>query len=625
MTNTNESSHVDEFKQLYDRAEAPGLPKQLSRYRFVSCLTDGEYKKTWILEKSNGQKVLCKYACGEYIAMLRTESTFFTFGKFPFIPYTFDYFETEDGSYLLREYIEGLTLHELIEKKGPLSLSYAVSLMKRLCGCLSRFHSANPPIIYRDLKPDNILLHPSGDCYLIDMGTARTYHTDNSADTVSFGTPDTAAPEQFGARQTDARTDIYSLGILFYYLLTGELKIQDNKLKKLPGKAAALIRKCTAFDPDNRYSRVSEVDAALSAFSDKNGHRRIIAAAAGVCALLAGIFLFLRHLATPPEIVFSSPLLEQAVREELNIPEGSPIYEKDLEGVTRIVICGNTVVSIKMDHYQFQSYHLIDGELHGYGDISDISLLAKMPNLRYLVLDYQNIRDISPLADLPLLTLSLCGNPITDLSALKGHKSLQELYLSQTAVTSLDALSDCAALISLDCSYSPVISLKPLLGLPIRSLYTAEISVTDWESLSELPLVNLYCSYIPAEIYGQFENIPTLRNLTLHNCGITSFDELGSLYYLQRLDIRSNRLQNLDGLENFTNLSIIVLSENPITDLSPLANMKNLHSLDIATGIDTDFSFLNEMPWVTRVAVKNAQLDAVYDAVEEPWFSLVVE
>lgn len=105
MNSAEVSSLITEFEQTYKNTATPPLPEKLSNYRFYSCLADSDHKKTWILENTNGQKVLCKYASGEYVEMLRTESSFGTLGKFPFVPYVFDYFETGNGAYLLREYI----------------------------------------------------------------------------------------------------------------------------------------------------------------------------------------------------------------------------------------------------------------------------------------------------------------------------------------------------------------------------------------------------------------------------------------------------------------------------------------------------------------------------------------
>lgn len=630
MTDSEKHFHAEKFTKEYEHAEEPALPESLSGYRFISCLADSGKKKTWILEKANGQRVLCKFASGEYMDMLRTESEFFSLGKFPFVPYVFDYLETPEGAYLLREYIEGQTLSDLVEKEGPLPLDRAIPLIGQLCSHLSRLHASVPPIIYRDLKPSNVVLTSSGDCYLIDLGTVRTYNEDNTVDTVFIGTVGTAAPEQFGARQTDARTDIYALGILFYYLLTGELEIQERKLKKLPSKAAGIIRKCTAFDPNNRYSQVSLVADALQTSARKKVRRAAVAAVV-ICTVAAlGTYLFVPKPTpaapdtpeVPEQIVFSSPLLEQAVRETINKPEGEPVYEQDLVQVTRLYICGDTVFQSAEEHSQFEHNHTINGEQHGYGDISDISLLEKMPNLHTVVLDYQRIYDISPLRNLHLTTLSLCGNPVTDLSGLQDQKALRELYLSETGVTSLAGLENCSALLTLDCSYTAVVSLEPLSALPIHSLHLTDTPVSDFETLSSLPLAELYLSYVSSEHFAYIENITSLQNLTLTHCGITSLKELSCFNQVYLLDVTFNQITDLDGLEEFTRLQHILLANNPITDLSPLAKMGNLSHMSLATGTDVDFAFLNEMPWVQHVTVNTSQLEALYRAVPEPWFEL---
>ena len=621
MTSSEKHYHTQEFTQTYEQAKDYILPEALSGYRLVSCLSDGEFKKTWILEKSNGQRVLCKYSSGEYVDMLRTESEFFHLGKFTFVPYVYDYFETSDGAYLLREYIDGRTLYELVEKEGPMPLNRAVPLMEQLCGHLIRFHASVPPIIYRDLKPANIVLQDSGDCYLIDLGTVRTYHEDDSADTVFIGTTGTAAPEQFGARQTDARTDIYALGILFYYLLTGEVKLRDNHLKKLPSKAARIIRRCTAFDPNDRYSEVSMVIDALHGSARTKMRCAIVCAAIFAVIALTSFWILPKYSASR-EVVFTSALLEQAVRSSLGKSADEPVYERDLETVTHLYICGNESFTNAGDHYQHENSHEICGNPHGYGDITDISLLQKMPNLHTVVLDYQRIYDISPLEDLDLIGLSLCGNPITDLSALQDQKALSELYLSETGVASLESLEGCNALTILDCSYTSVTSTEPLALLPIRSLFLTDAPVSDYETLSVLPLEKLYVSHVAVEDLIYFENISTLSHLTLTYCGITSLNEVAAFSHLYLLDVNNNHITDLDGLEQFTGLHFILLDENPITDYTPLTKMHNLMDLGLP-GTVTDFTFLNEMPWVQRVFIKPRQTSALYEAVPEPWFELV--
>lgn len=616
-----------EFQLYYQNtAGIPRLPERLSDYRFISCLEDCPQKKSWLLEKKeNGQKVLCKYGTGEYISMLRTENNCHNLGKFSFFPYVFDYFETEDGAYLLREYIEGQSLTELVEKNGPFSLADAVSIMDNLCSHLTRLHKADPPIIYRDLKPSNIVVSPSGDCYLIDIGTIRTWHEDACADTVYIGTPETAAPEQFGARQTDQRTDIYGLGILFYYLLTGELRINEASLKKLPKKAATIIRKCTSFDPDNRYHDVAKVKHAVnSLLPDKKSLGYHVTALILICAFFAALFLLISQRFTPSEkeIVFSSPLLEQAVREELNLTDGEPVYEDDLARVSQILICGDKVFHNPAEHEQYLETHGVDGTEPGQGDITDISLLAQMPNLHYVILDSQKIYDITPLQDKELIQVSLCNNPLTDISALSGCSTLQKLSVCQTGITSLEPLTDCNSLMELDCSFCPVSSLAPLQNLPLHNLCMADISATDYEALERLPLEILVCRHISKDGLASFAKISSLQELTVYNSGITSLNEIVGPTHLIRLDLYNNSIGSLEGIEKFQNLTRLALGNNPITDFSDLSSMSNLVFLDIPTGGDTDFSFLKEMPWLEEIHISSSQLDDLYEAVPDPWFTV---
>ena len=622
MTNLEKLRHTQEFTQTYEQTKDFTLPESLSDYRLVSCLSDGEFKKTWVLLKPDGQTVLCKYASGEYADMLRTESEFFHPGKFPFVPRIYDYLETSDGAYLLREYIEGQTLYELVEKEGPLPLKRAVPLMEQLCEHLICFHTSVPPIIYRDLKPSNIVLQDSGDCYLIDLGTVRTYHEDDSADTVFIGTANTAAPEQFGARQTDARTDIYGLGILFYYLLTGELKIQESRLKELPYKAARIIRKCTAFDPDNRYPDVTKVVNTLHNLVHVN-IRRVIASAAVLAAIALTVFLIIPAYVESRKVVFTDALLEQAVRSSLDKPEGEPVYNKDLELITHLYVCGSEVYADPEEHSQFEAWHSVRDIVHDYGDITDISLLQKMPNLHTVVLDYQQIEDISALKDLELTSLSLCGNPIRDLSTLRNQTSLAELYLSEAAVSSLEPLRGCRFLSKLDCSFTPVSSLEPVSSLPIRILHLKSTPIEDLENLPSMSLEELSLSNVSSEKFAQFENFPALDHLTLEYCNIKSLEEVSAFSNVFLLNLSNNMLADLSGIEQFTNLHYLLLDENPITDYTPVTKAVNVEYMNIPTSV-MDFTFLNEMPQVQYIRIRGPQLPALYEAVPEPWFTVDV-
>lgn len=141
----------------------------------------------------------------------------------PNLPRIYEYFEENDRSYLVMDFIEGVTLEEYLERRGggPLPVEQVITWTEQLCDVLSYLHNHQPPIIFRDLKPANVMIGESGHVFLIDFGIARIFKPGQSHDTVALGSPGYAAPEQYGKAQSTPRSDIYSLGALVHHLLTG--------------------------------------------------------------------------------------------------------------------------------------------------------------------------------------------------------------------------------------------------------------------------------------------------------------------------------------------------------------------------------------------------------------------
>ena len=162
---------------------------------------------------------------------------------------------------LLREYIPGQTLLEYVAQHGPMSVREARNTGRKLCRLVEQMHLRKPPIIHRDLKAENIVRTPQGQLALIDMDIARSYHETSRQDTRVSGTPGVAPPEQFGYGQTDTRSDVYAIGVLLRFLLTGEPYGNGRVSNK---RMEHIIRKCTAFSPKDRYWDASAVAAALS-------------------------------------------------------------------------------------------------------------------------------------------------------------------------------------------------------------------------------------------------------------------------------------------------------------------------------------------------------------------------
>ncbi|HLZ57259.1 MAG TPA: protein kinase [Ktedonosporobacter sp.] len=142
----------------------------------------------------------------------------------PNLPRIYDQFTDTGRSYLVMDFIEGQTLeaylHNLRGKQPPMEKVFDIAL--QLCSVLEYLHTRQPAIIFRDLKPANVMLTSSGHIYLIDFGIARHFKHGQVKDTTALGSPGYAAPEQYGKSQTTARSDIYSLGATLHHLLTGE-------------------------------------------------------------------------------------------------------------------------------------------------------------------------------------------------------------------------------------------------------------------------------------------------------------------------------------------------------------------------------------------------------------------
>lgn len=161
--------------------------------------------------------------------------------------------EEKDGELCVaEEYIDGRTLDKYLAEETPTDVQ-KLELCIQLCEALEALHSCKPPVIHRDIKPSNILITGDGVLKLIDFDASRQYKSEkNTSDTRLLGTIEYAAPEQFGYSQTDVRSDIYSVGVVFNEIMTEKDSSYARGLKRL-------IDKCTSFDPENRYKDVSEL------------------------------------------------------------------------------------------------------------------------------------------------------------------------------------------------------------------------------------------------------------------------------------------------------------------------------------------------------------------------------
>ena len=175
--------------------------------------------------------------------------------SFDGLPEIYDSLSLEDGQIVLEEFINGVTVAEIMET-GRYRYSGVKKVLKEVCSALSVLHERG--LVHRDIKPENIMIDKNGRVVLIDFNTSRIIKK-ASKDTVIMGTAGYASPEQLGVAQSDARTDIYAAGILINVMLTG--KHPSEELAK--GRPGRIVKKCTQVSPDDRYQSAKELSKAL--------------------------------------------------------------------------------------------------------------------------------------------------------------------------------------------------------------------------------------------------------------------------------------------------------------------------------------------------------------------------
>lgn len=238
----------------------------------------------------------------------------------PNLPSIIDVIENEDSFIIVMDYIEGRSLDKVLEEHGAQPLEYVVEWVKQLCGVLGYLHTRQPPIIYRDMKPANIMLKPDGNVMVIDFGTAKNYEIDLGR-TTGIGTVGFAAPEQYknsGMGRTDARTDIYCLGMTMFNLLTNidpcRTVITEKYIRSqgfpFPRGIIDILVKCIQPLPEDRYQSCEELLYDLNHYTEleplyrKRQVRKIaLFAATAAASLLLGAAGLGLHYAASREAV----------------------------------------------------------------------------------------------------------------------------------------------------------------------------------------------------------------------------------------------------------------------------------------------------------------------------------
>lgn len=472
-------------------------------------------------------------------------------------------YRNEQMRCVLREYVPGETLSQLA-KEQVFTEDEVIRIGLQLCDQLLALHSMNPPVVHRDIKPQNVVIRPDGTAVLIDFGIARV-HTEKETDTVAFGTQGFAPPEQYGFCQTDARSDIYSLGILLYWLLHHETKLSgmcNSPLEKV-------IARCASFDPEHRYANVSQVKRALlAACPAARRKRRLLLSAATILflmVLMLGISLVSK--AHSRAVVFTQPLIEQAVRAALGLDEACPVTKDQLDRVTGIYIVADGAYPNADQFYPAIDRWYAEGRQQR-GTVSSLDDLVLLPNLEQACIVAQELEDISAISGIRKLNkVEFKHNYISDISPLAGMKRLTSVGINDNPVRDISPLASCPALAFLDLC-----------------------DVRNYEASAIAGL-------------GNFDFLD-ISNPT------------GSYRFLDGKSILDLRvawtgLDDLHVLDQVTRLEWLEIDHTAVSDLSPLALHKGLKVLKLGSLPATDFSVLLELPQLEEVYISREQAEAI--------------
>ena len=253
----------------------------------VTELSRTEKSCVWLVSTEKGKEfaILKEYQNKElfplYERLKNVQSKYF--------PQIYQLVSQEDAVLLLEEYLPGETLQAKLEGEKKLTGEEITGYICAICEALQSLHNTNPAIVYRDLKPENVMITPDNQLKIVDFDASREYKEEQSRDTVILGTKEYASPEQYGFMQTDIRTDVYSLGIVYAELLEhADVSASYRK------EAKKIIQKATMFAPDDRYPNMEAVLKDLNHIGKKRKWICPVGALC-ICAVFAAGVLWWRN------------------------------------------------------------------------------------------------------------------------------------------------------------------------------------------------------------------------------------------------------------------------------------------------------------------------------------------
>ena len=603
------------------------------------------------------------------------------------IPKAYRIFEENGGVYFLREYIEGTPLSQMVMQKGGIQERELCKISLKICQAVENFQKLEDPMIHRDIKPENIVVTPTGETVFIDFGTMRSYKKDSQRDTFVVGTRGTAAPEQYGYRQTDQRTDVYAIGQTMLYMVTESYELDQLSECKISRKLKKIIEKACSFEPDKRYADAAELRKAIEKCQEDN--RKVVHKKAGAAVGLtaAGCILavsfsntgILTDITSPKSqvlaesmnveqsqntdavpdtenesvatneqtamdkqttvnkqntgqtesVTFKESLIEAAVRKELNLSESDTITTEMLENVKQIRIVGTEILD---DGDNFWGIgNRVEGKDSEFGSvrgsITDLTDLTMMKNIENLALCNQEIEDISALENLPLKELYLNKNKITDFSVLTGLTNLDLLCILENPAEDLSVLKECNSITRLNIESMKLADIDFLGQMNLNILYmnNAEIKDGNMKPLLEINNLQELCiGDVPEEMAEVLAQMSELKGLIMWG-GNTVLKNLEPLKGMESLEFLAvgSPVSSLEGIENFPNLYALSIGFSFITDLTPVLEAEQLHYIDISNAAIDSYEPLLEHPTLAQVQCTEEQKKEILELKSSPDFEIL--
>lgn len=629
------------------------LPEDMQEHWTVyECLKESEDSSTFLV-KETATGILCvlKWGRNRQTEFLRNEMEIMkkmADRKLSGIPKAYRIFEENGEVYLVREYIEGMSLAQMVLQKGGISEAEICRISRKICQTAEQFQNPNEPMIHRDIKPENIVVTPGGEVVFIDFGTMRSYKKDGSRDTFVVGTRGTAAPEQYGYTQTDQRTDVYAIGQTMLYMVSESYEMNQLSECAVSRRMKKIIEKACSFEPDKRYGDAAQLRRAVEK-CQANNRKKVYKKAGAVFGLIAAGYILAifspdgtvienKRIETAEqsaaeeqiqaEITFREELIEEAVRKELGLSKTDKITASMLENVRKLRIVGKEILDDE-DTFWGEGHH-VDGKDSSFGsvrgNITDLSDLAQMVNLEELALCNQKIEDISGLKELPLKKLYLSKNMITDFSVLLNLIDMDTLCIMENPAENLSVIGECTGILRLNIQGMNLTDIDFLKNLSLDYLDMSNVEVENniFEPLTEMKKLDTLCMCDVNEAAAEtLSQMSTLKALFMWGDStiLENLKPLKGMTHLETLAF-TTQISSLEGIEQFPSLNFLSVSFSPVKDLSPVTGAKNLQVIDISNADIKNFEPLFGHSGLTEVHCTEEQKEEIMKIDSSPDFEI---